>query len=200
METSSRVETTKELQRQPVIPNGIFAILLFITTEVMFFAGLISTYLVIRADFTEWPPWGQPRLPVEATAFNSMVLIVSAIFLYRANQSFIKEEEIAVVKKQVGIAFLLGVFFVLFQGYEWVQLISYGLTLTSSTYGGMFYLIIGAHGLHVLGGLLGVGYAYWRFNGAEGASYKKEEFLVPQLFWYFVVGVWPILYYLVYIM
>ena len=57
-------------------------------------------------------------------------------------------------KQLLALAIALGTVFVSVQGYEWVQLISFGLTITSSTYGGVFYLIIGAHGLHVIGGLL----------------------------------------------
>ena len=52
------------------ISSGVFGMLIFMVTEAMFFAGLISAYMVIRAGIEEWPPWGQPRLPVVATAFN----------------------------------------------------------------------------------------------------------------------------------
>ena len=42
----------------------------------------------------------------------------------------------------------------LIQGYEWVQLIHFGLTVSSSVYGGLFYTLIGFHGLHVFGALI----------------------------------------------
>ena len=65
-------------KRKPIVPSGVFGMVVFIITEVMFFSGLVSAYLIIRAGLEEWPPWGQPRLPIESTAFNTLLLIISA--------------------------------------------------------------------------------------------------------------------------
>ena len=94
------------------------------------------------------------------------------------------------------IAVGLGAFFVLFQGYEWLGLIREGLTLTSSNHGSFFYLIVGTHALHALGGLifLGLGYLALRASRLE-----DERFQAIQIFWYFVVLLWPILYVRVYL-
>lgn len=65
-----------------------------------------------------------------------------------------------------------------------------------STYGSLFYLIIGAHALHVMIALGVLLFVYTRLkqgrltNGAFGAA---------RVFWYFVVGLWPVLYILVYL-
>jgi heme/copper-type cytochrome/quinol oxidase subunit 3 len=85
-----------------------------------------------------------------------------------------------------------------FQGYEWVELIHFGLTLTSSTYGGIFYVTIGVHALHAVSALIALLWLYPRLGKLE---HKKVmvEFTVSQLFWYFVVLVWPILYVTVYL-
>ena len=40
------------------ISNGVLGMLIFMVTEAMFFAGLISAYVVIKAGIEEWPPWG----------------------------------------------------------------------------------------------------------------------------------------------
>jgi len=93
----------------------------------------------------------------------------------------------------------LGTVFVSVQGYEWVQLISFGLTITSSTYGGVFYLIIGAHGLHVIGGLLALLACLRRLNSTS-QQLTIDNLRAAQIFWYFVVGVWPVLYTLVYLL
>ena len=45
---------------------------------------------------------------------------------------------------------VLGALFLAIQGSEWARLIRFGLTMTSSLYGGMFYLIVGAHALHLI--------------------------------------------------
>ena len=76
------------------------------------------------------------------------MLLVSAGALYHATRAFSRER--ARARRPLFAAIGLGAFFVCFQGYEWVSLVSHGLTLTSSNYGSFFYLIVGTHGLHAL--------------------------------------------------
>ena len=171
--------------------------LIFMVTEAMFFAGLISAYMVIRAGLEEWPPWGQPRLPVVATSFNTIVLLASGFLMAHSRVCF-KKGELANGRRWLGISILSGTFFLVFQGYEWVQLLNFGLTLSSSVFGGLFYLLIGAHGFHVMGALAVLIYAWYRLKTPENPI--TPEGLFPfQLLWYFVVCVWPVLYVLVYL-
>jgi heme/copper-type cytochrome/quinol oxidase subunit 3 len=93
-------------------------------------------------------------------------------------------------------AIVLGAFFVLFQGKEWLALIAEGLTLTSSTHGAFFYLIVGAHGAHALASLGGLTYLYRRLRSGFVSG---SLFGGAALFWYFVVLMWPILYVKVYL-
>ena len=181
----------------PPVSSGVVGMLLFIVTEVMFFGALISAYLVIRAGLDEWPPWGQPRLPVETTAFNTLSLIISGLLMVYS-RNLLQKNKFKEGRKLLGYSILLGTFFLISQGYEWMQLIKYGLTVSSSIYGGLFYLIIGAHGLHVVGTLSFLAYA-WKRLGAPVNPFTPEGLLPAQLLWYFVVCVWPVLYVLVYL-
>jgi len=173
--------------------NGVVGMLLFIATEVMFFAGLISAFVVTRAGVV-WPPADQPRLPVEATALNTLVLVTSGLVLWNAQRAFIGFN-VERAKKLLNTAIGLGTFFVAFQGYEWIRLLSFGLTVQSSTYGAFFYLIVGTHALHAVAALLTLGYCSRRLHHRE---LTRTVFSATQLFWYFVVLLWPILYVLVY--
>ena len=179
------------------ISSGVFGMLIFMVTEAMFFAGLISAYMVIRAGVEEWPPWGQPRLPVVATAFNTVVLLASGFIMAHSRACF-KKNELALGRRWLGISILLGTFFLVFQGYEWIQLLKFGFTLSSSVYGGLFYLLIGAHGVHVMGALAVLIYAWYRIK-TPGNHITPEGLYPFQLLWYFVVCVWPVLYVLVYL-
>jgi heme/copper-type cytochrome/quinol oxidase subunit 3 len=98
-------------------------------------------------------------------------------------------------QRPLGIAMGLGAFFVLFQGYEWVMMIGQGLTLTSSNHGSFFYLIVGLHGAHAVAGLTILSWTWWRLRGGFLAG---SSFAAAQVFWFFVVGLWPVLYFLVY--
>ena len=179
------------------ISSGVFGMLIFMVTEAMFFAGLISAYMVIRAGIEEWPPWGQPRLPVVATAFNTIVLLASGFIMVHSRACF-KKNELALGRRWLGISILLGTFFLVFQGYEWIQLLKFGFTLSSSVYGGLFYLLIGAHGFHVMGALAVLFYAWYRIK-TPGNPITPEGLYPFQMLWYFVVCVWPVIYVLVYL-
>lgn len=182
--------------REPLLPNAVAAMLVFVATELMFFTGLISAFVITRAHIVGWPPPGQPRLPIETTAFNTLVLLASGVALYFAGRSFAKVGEQDRTRARCDVALGLATFFVLFQGYEWVRLIEFGLTVRSSTYGSFFYLIVGTHGLHAVAAVLGL---LWARRRLIDGTLTAGAFGAVQVFWYFVVGLWPILYYLVYV-
>ena len=90
----------------------------------------------------------------------------------------------------------LGAFFVLFQGWEWVQLLGEGLTLQSSSLGSFFYLIVGMHALHAVAALLVL---FWVASRLRQGFLASSQLATAEVFWYFVVGVWPVLYLVVYL-
>lgn len=182
--------------RRKLVPDGVIGMVTFIFTELMFFSGLISAHTVVRSQVESqmWPPFGQPRLPVEETAVNTTALLVSGVVLLLAWFAFKREPQRAKIPLLISIG--LGAFFVLFQGAEWVALLGEGLTMTSSTYGAFFYLIIGAHGLHALGALIALTWAFVRLDKGRLTS---SELATIAAFWYFVVLVWPVLYWRVYL-
>ncbi len=182
---------------QPVenkVPNAVLGTLIFILTEMMLFGGFISTFLVARSAAPAWPPPDQPRLPVEETAFNTVALLLSGALVYYAGRRF--EDDPAKAKLPMLTGLLLGLFFVVFQGVEWVQLIGDGLTLQKSAHASFFFLIVGAHGVHVLGGALVLFNLWLRLQTNRLGG---EAFWAGRVFWYFVVLLWPVLYYLVYL-
>lgn len=186
----------KPQRREPLVSSSVMGMILFIFTEVMLFAGFISAHVIVksRAVGSVWPPPGQPRLPVESTAFNSAALILSGILLLLAHRAFVKGERR--IEGKLGTAVLLGLLFVLLQGREWVALLGEGLTLTSSPYGSFFYVIVGAHALHALGAILALVMVWRRLLKGTLSS---ETLSAVSLFWYFVVLVWPVLYVQVYL-
>ncbi len=189
-----RMRIIAETRREPVIPNGVMGMLIFVSTECMLFAGLISGFIIIKASAMIWPPPGQPRLPVEATAVNTAALVTSGVFLYLARRRF--DEDRGAALRPLMLSMLLGAFFVIFQGAEWVALIGQGLTVTSSALGSFFYLIVGLHALHAVVAL-GVLVGTWR--RLRSGFLASSQLATAEVFWYFVVGLWPILYGVVYL-
>jgi len=182
-------------RRRQVAPNGVIGMLIFVIAELMFFAGLISAHTIVKSSaLAGWPPPGQPRLPVGETLINTAALIASGFVLYFAHRRYARNPELA--KTPMLAAILLGTFFVVFQGVEWASLLAEGLTMTSGPHGGFFYLIIGIHALHAIAAVLVLLWAYVRLLRRD---LVLTQFLTVQIFWYFVVALWPILYWRVYL-
>ena len=181
-----------------MVSSPVLGTLLFIFAEAMFFSGLISTYLVVRSHEGVWPPVGQPRLPVESTGLNTLVLLLSAVTIWRARSALLASQRSLFIQ-WLGATLLLGTTFLAVQGFEWVRLIGFGLTTSSSIYGGIFYVLIGAHGLHLFGALAALCLVFKKAlsNGYSAESY--DGVAAMSLFWFFVVGIWPMLYLLVYL-
>ncbi len=185
-------------QAKTRINKSLLGMMIFLGTEVMFFAGLISTFLILRAGSVNWPPPGQPRLPVAVTGINTLFLLLSGYTIHRALKTIRKGHPQAPTRWLLATGVLGGIFLGV-QGSEWIHLVNYGLTFTSSLYGATFYALIGCHGLHVLAAMIAL---LVTISKAWGGQYTIDEHTGVELcrmYWYFVVGIWPILYLLVYL-
>ena len=179
-----------------LLPNSVLAMIIFVAAEIMFFAALMSAHTIARATVLGgvWPPPGQPRLPVERTAFNTAILLLSGALLLVANRR--ARDNYKKAQPYVAGAIVCGIAFVLLQGVEWIRLLREGLTMTSSSHGAFFYLIVGAHALHAVVAIIAL--AAVSFPMRRGAL-SPSRFAATQLFWYFVVLLWPIIYLRVYL-
>lgn len=191
---AGRLRIAAESQRIPLVPNGVMGMLIFVAIEAMMFAGMISAFTIIKSSALVWPPPDQPRLPVQETLFNTAALLASGVCLYLAQRTFARDRKRA--RRPLLAAMLLGAFFVVFQGVEWVALIRDGLTVTSSNLGSFFYLIVGMHALHAVAALGVLAYTWVRLQRGWLA---QSQLAAAQVFWYFVVGLWPVLYAVVYL-
>ena len=180
------------------IPPAKLGLILFIVAEIMFFSGLISSFVVFRFNPIQWPPPGQPRLPLEVTSVNTFILLLSGFTMHRAFQA-LKASQENLFKSLLTVTAALGSIFLLIQGFEWFRLLHFGLTLHASIFGGFFYCLVGTHALHVTGGLVAL---LWVLNRAWKGAYDSKQVLGVELcrmYWFFVVGLWPLLFLLVYL-
>lgn len=180
---------------RPVVPSAVLGTLIFVVAEVMFFVGMISAFTISRsgAPAGTWPVPGQPTLPKDATLYNTIALLASGALLLVGQVLHAKKKGAA--KWAVLVSWLLGAAFVGLQGREWAQLLAGGLTMTSSRLGAFFYLIVGMHGVHAIGALVALGLVVVQFLRAAP---KGGLFFGAQVFWYFVVLMWPVIYARVY--
>jgi cytochrome c oxidase subunit III len=188
-------EGTKGRRRTEMFPSAVLGMMIFIITEIMLFAAFISAFTIMRGSATVWPPPGQPRLPIGETAFNTALLLASGVLLYVASR---RRRQFAskTARNLWLVAIVLGATFVLLQGREWVGLIAQGLTLQSSALGSFFYLMVGLHALHAVVAITVLALLWLRMGRGPVPT---PTLAAGELFWYFVVGVWPVLYWRVYL-
>ncbi len=183
--------------RRP-LDNVRIAMIFLIAGEVMFFAGLVSGFFVLRMAAPQWPPPLQPRLPVAVTGVNTLILLASSIAMLMATRA-VRARDHRRLLRGLGVAAALGALFLVIQGYEWTQLIRYGLTMSSGAYGGTFYTLIGAHAAHVVGALIWLGVTLALAVRGRFVDGRTATLRACAIYWHFVVALWPVLYVTVYL-
>lgn len=170
--------------------------LFFLATEVMFFAALLASFVVIKAGLSVWPPVGQPRLPVAITAVNTAILLLSLVtFYFAASRYFLAQTKTFMIG--LFLTCIMGGAFLMIQGHEWLELIRFGMATSNNVYAGVFYVIVGAHALHVLGGLLLLLFILYKANSSTQKSLDSLV-VAGKMYWTVVVLMWPVIYYFLY--
>src|ERR1700694_5917009 len=127
--------------------------IVWLASELMFFAGLFAMYFTARAQAGgNWPP-PPTHLNLYQAVPVTLVLIGSSFTCQMGVFAAERGGAVGVPRWYFAI-FLMGLLFVLGQGYEYYHLVSHGTTIPGSAYGSVFYLATGFHGLHVIGGLV----------------------------------------------
>jgi cytochrome c oxidase subunit 3 len=182
--------------RRGFTDHALFGMALFVLTEVMLFLSFISGYVIVSnaAPPGLWPPPDQPRLPFAQTALHTVALLLSGVALFAAHRAA-RAKGLAAAERPLLVAIALGAYFVVAQGFEWAALLGQGLTLTSSQVGSFFYVIVGTHALHAIAAILALAVVWVQLRAGR---LKPSVFGATQLFWYFVVLIWPVVFLVVY--
>lgn len=182
--------------RKPLVPSAVLGALIFVAAEVMFFSGIMSALTISRAGAAQgtWPPPGQPALASAMGDASVAILLASGALLVVARRLVARGADSA-RHVLLGSA-LLGATFVLLQARHASQLISSGLTMTSSQQASFFFLLGGLHTAHAAATLVAL-FVAWRRLGRGTLS--PGFFAAAQVFWYFVVVMWPVVYARVYV-
>ena len=182
----------------PPVDRAKFAMWLFLATEVMFFTGLIGTYIVLRIGTTSWPN-PETRLAVNVTAANTFLLIFSSYTMVRGLHAIQRGDQMRLLA-WLGGTILGGATFVSVQVFEYFELIHKGAVPSVDIFWSTFYTMTGFHGLHVIVGVIWL-IATW-IAAARGRFSAQNHVRVEMagLYWHFVDLVWVLLFTIVYLM
>lgn len=186
--------------------------IVWLGSEVMFFAGLFAIYFTLRSLNPElWAERTQLlNLPFALT--NTSILVISSftaqfgVFAAHRRQAY-RTSWNPFANKGRGwgmtewfiLSFILGAIFVSGQIFEYAQLVSEGVSFNTDAYAAAFYLTTGFHGLHVTGGLIAFLFIIGRAYAAKKfGAFEESSTLVVSYYWHFVDVVWIFLFAVIY--
>ena len=190
------------------ISNPILGMILFITSEVMFFAGLFAAYFSTRANYHEtvngklqqvWPPtqFADILNPFSLILVATVILVLSSVTCQMAIWAIRKDDRRGFLRN-IGMTFVLGITFLLLQGYDYTLLFGEGLKLGSGPFGTTYFTLTGFHGAHVFGGVIMLGVMLYRGMSGQFSSRHHDAVEAASLYWHFVDVVWIILFSILY--
>jgi len=177
------------------ISNPILGMLLFITSEVMFFAGLFAAYFASRAAVAPWPPTEfEHTLEAFGPVFPATIMLVISSVTCQIGVNAIRRDNRAGFIRAIGITLVLGIMFLLIQAFDYGLLYSEGLTVAAGPYGTTYYTLTGFHGAHVFGGVIMLGVVLYRGMAGQFSSRHHDAVEATSIYWHFVDVVWIGLY------
>ena len=167
---SSKVHS---LTRPNIVSVGT---IVWLSSELMFFAGLFAMYFTLRSVHEpDWPmklPDGKSvdlllwhGIPMYALPFT--IILVASSFTCQMGVFAAEVGDVYKLRRWFVITFFMGLIFVLGQANEYRLQVGDGNTISATGYGSVFFLTTGFHGLHVIGGL--IAFIIFLTRGASGS-------------------------------
>jgi len=176
------------------ITNAKLGVWLFLASEVMLFATLFTTYIVLRMGATSWP-WGWDALNVPLATLNTAILISSSVTIVMA-YARAYDKDVHGYRLWMAATIALSLAFLVVKGFEYGHEFKLGIGPSTSVFYAIYFTMTGLHGIHIIGGIL-------LNSGLLAMSFSKEHWENPLflgrvegagLYWHFVDIVWIFLF------
>ncbi len=185
--------------------------IVWLASELMFFAALFAAYFTIRAVSPELWAQNTEKLNVPFSAVNTTILVLSSVTcqwgVFKAEDGIVGRTgklyqfRLWGLREWFVLTYIMGAIFIGGQAFEYAELVHEGVTIPSSAYGTVFYLATGFHGLHVTGGLVAFLFVLGRTLIARKFTHEQAvTAIVVSYYWHFVDVVWIALFFTVYIL
>ncbi|RYJ07527.1 MAG: heme-copper oxidase subunit III [Actinomycetales bacterium] len=184
--------------------------IVWLSSELMFFAGLFAAYFTIRNVTPEL--WAQETqlLNIPFATANTTILVLSSFTcqfgVFAAERGRAGRTGTLLQMGKWGmrewfiLTYIMGAIFIGGQATEYAELVHEGLTIPSSAYGSLFYLATGFHGIHVVGGLIAFLLVIGRTFAARRFTHEQAiSAIVVSYYWHFVDIVWVGLFATIYL-
>lgn len=171
--------------------------IVWLSSELMFFAGLFAMYFSVRASAPEL--WEQHvELLNIPYALTFTLILVSSSITCQMGVFAAERGDVYGLRRWFFVTFVMGLVFMMGQMNEYVTLVGHGLSISTDGYGSMFYLTTGFHGLHVTGGLVAFVIYLIRTTMGRFTPAQATSAIVVSYYWHFVDVVWVALFAMIY--
>lgn len=176
--------------------SGMWGIILFVGSEVMFFAALFTTYLFLRGKIPVWEPvFGEKPSWQGLPLVNTIELVASSVTMQLAVSAIKKGDRRKLIRWLVPTV-VLGVMFLSGQAYEYTRL---GFLPKDGVFAGVFFTLTGFHGAHVTGGVIFITICLYRALRGQFTANRHLAVEAASIYWHFVDVVWIGLFTTIYI-
>ncbi len=182
-------------QAEPYSSNKLRIAMWFLLLVVMMtFGGLVGAYIVISTNgVMEWKPFA---LPVQV--WISTVLILASSVTYKIAHSSLNDDKQQKAKNWLLTTTVFGGMFIASQLLAWVELVRRGVYVQSNPYAGFFYILTAVHAVHVIGGIIALGYILlrtWQATSSDEELTKRKQISNSVgWYWHFMDGLWIFLF------
>jgi cytochrome c oxidase subunit 3 len=187
------------------ISNPVLGMLLFITSEVMFFSGLFAAYFSVRANAPQWPPVNPQtqelfHVDMFPLVLPATILLVISSFTCQFAVWAIRRDDRTAFLRNMTVTVVIGAIFLIMQATDYSILGSEGVTLSSGTFGTTYFTLTGFHGAHVFGGVIMLSVVLYRGLAGQFSAKHHDAIEAASLYWHFVDVVWILLFSLLYLL
>jgi cytochrome c oxidase subunit 3 len=174
---------------------------LFLLSEAAIFGAFFGHYFYMLYHIKPgqvWPPEGTPDIHLIIPAAGTIILMLSSVTCEFAHKALLVSNR-SLCKTWMVITLVLGLIFLILQGYEWGVLGGMGFNLSTNIVGTLFYLITGFHGFHVVTGMMFLFLVYVRIE--VGSFDRKRHFSMnaASWYWHFVDVIWLLVFLTLYL-
>ena len=166
--------------------TGWWGMVMFIITELALFGSALASYFYLRFQAPQWPPHGIEEPDLFWGSIATVLLLSSSLPVWLGERS-IRRGQVRRMQVWIAVAMVLAIAFLAIQAHEYL---SASFDWRTAAYGSLFFTITSLHGLHVIGGLLVLGFLELR--AARGTLDAEHHLAVSTgaLYWHFVDVVW----------
>lgn len=174
--------------------------IVFLSQELMFFAGLFAMWFTSRANGLANGDWKEQAHHLSPWyAFVITVVLVSSSVTSQLGVFAAERGNVYGLRRWYLVTILLGVVFLALQMYEYAHLVIEGVTISSSVFASVFFITTGFHAAHVLAGVLAFLVVMLRISKAKFTPAQATAAMVTSYYWHFVDVIWIGLFFIVYI-